>query len=156
MNFSKWSNIIKIILLKILEEIERRINQKNGVESSDTFSTSLYTSLKFIVLEQVDGLVDEVVKYTKLQVNDLADLIARKTSAILASMVYILILLGLVALAFVFVAITLSLYLGDILGHTYYGFLITACFVILLSMIIYIWGQKAIAIYIKNQLLKNL
>ena len=31
MNFSKWANIIKIILLKVVEELERRINEKNGV-----------------------------------------------------------------------------------------------------------------------------
>ena len=93
MNFSKWANIIKIILLKVVEELERRINEKNGVTSSDDFSSSLYTSLKFIVLEQVDGLVDEAVNYTKKQVNDLSNLIAEKTSVILASLVYILICL---------------------------------------------------------------
>lgn len=154
MNFSKWSNIIKIILLNIVEEIERRINEKNGVETSDTFSSSLYTSLKFIVLEQVDGLVDEVVSYTKTQVNELSDLVARKTSVILASMVYILILLGLVFLAFIFCAFTLALYLGEILGKTYYGFLITSGAIILISIFIYLWGHQSIAAKIKNHLLK--
>ena len=154
MNFSKWSNIIKIVLLKIIEEIERRINEKNGVESTDTFSSSLYTSLKFIILEQVDGLVDEVVSYTKLQVNELSDLIARKTSVILASLVHILIVVGLFFLSFIFCAFTLALYLGELLGKTYYGFLITTVAIIVTFFIIYIYGHQSIATRIKNHLLK--
>ncbi len=154
MNFSKWSNLIKIILLKFVEEIERRVNEKNGVEKSDTFSSSLYTSLKFIVLDQVDGLVDEIVSYTKIQVNDLSELIAKKTSIILASLVYVLILVGLIFLAFIFFALTLALYLSEILGKSYYGFLVTAGIIIIITIIMYLWGHKSIAGKIKNHLMK--
>jgi hypothetical protein len=154
MNFSKWANIIKLILLKIVEELERRINEKNGVDTSDTFSQSLYTSLKFIVLEQVDGLVDEVVSYSKTQINTLSDLIAQKMSVILASLVYVLILLGLLFLMFIFFTVSLALYLGDVLGQNYYGFLITAGFILLITTVIYFLGHKSIATSIKNQILK--
>lgn len=152
MNFSKWANIIKIILLKVVEELERRINEKNGVTSSDDFSSSLYTSLKFIVLEQVDGLVDEAVNYTKKQVNDLSNLIAEKTSVILASLVYILILVGMIFLTFIFLAISLSLYLGTLLDSNFFGFLITTGFTLMITLIIFYKGHDTIARGIKNHL----
>ncbi len=152
MNFSKWANIIKIILLKVVEELERRINEKNGVTSSDDFSSSLYTSLKFIVLEQVDGLVDEAVSYTKKQVNDLSNLIAEKTSVILASLVYILILVGMIFLTFIFLAISLSLYLGTLLDSNFFGFLITTGFTLMVTLIIFYKGHDTIARGIKNHL----
>ena len=154
MNFSKWANILKLILLKIVEEIERRINEKNGVDTSDTFSHSLYTSLKFIILEQVDGLVDEVVSYSKSQVNTLSDMIAQKMSIIIASLVYVLMLLALVFLVFIFFTVSLALYLGDVLGQTYYGFLITGSTILFITLIIFFVGHKSIASSIKNQIMR--
>jgi hypothetical protein len=154
MDFNKWTSVLKIILLKIVEEIERRINEKNGVTASDSFSSSVYTSLKFIVLEQVDGLVDEVVSYSKKQINELSSLIAMKTSIILASLVYVLILVGMAMLTFIFFAITFAIYLGDVLGKTYYGFLITGGIVALITLLIYLWGHQSIANRIKNHLIR--
>jgi hypothetical protein len=154
MNFNKWANILKIILLKIVEEIERRINLKNGVDTSDSFSSSLYTSLKFIVLDQVDGLVDEVIGYSKSQVHSLSDMIAQKVSILLSSLVYVLIMMALIGIAFLFFSITLSLYLGDVLGKTYLGFMITGGFTLFLIVILYFIGHKSIAQAIKKQLTK--
>lgn len=154
MKFSKWANILKLILLKIVEEIERRINEKNGVDTSDTFSNSIYTSLKFIILEQVDGMVDEVISYSKNQVNSLADLIAQKLSVILSSLVYVLMQLALFLFILVFLFIALALYLGKLMGEMYYGFLATGGLIIIMMLLVYIFGQKSIAKSIKNQFLK--
>ena len=152
MEFSKWANILKVILLKIVDEIERRINEKNGVEGSDTFSHSLYTSLRFIVLEQVDGLVDEAVGYTRKQVNDLSGLVADKTAGVLASLVYVLILLSLGAFVFLFLAIAMSLYLGDLLGSFFYGFLITGGVTLIFIILTYFIGHRKIASSIRKRL----
>lgn len=154
MKFSKWANILKLILLKIVEEIERRINEKNGVDTSDTFSNSIYTSLKFIILEQVDGMVDEVISYSKNQVNSIADLIAQKLSVILSSLVYVLMQLALFLFILVFLFIALALYLGKLMGEMYYGFLATGGLIIIMMLLVYIFGQKSIAKSIKNQFLK--
>jgi hypothetical protein len=124
--------------------------KKMGLTSSDDFSSSLYTSLKFIVLEQVDGLVDEAVSYTKKQVNDLSNLIAEKTSVILASLVYILILVGMIFLTFIFLAISLSLYLGTLLDSNFFGFLITHGFTLMVTLIIFYKGHDTIARGIKK------
>ena len=153
MDFSKWTSIIKMILLKVIDEIERRINEKNGT-TTDSFASSIYNSVKFIVMDQVDGLVDDVVKYTKKQINDLSSLVAEKTAAILASMVYVLILVGLFFLAFIFFAVALSLYLGTVLGNNYYGFLISGGLTLLLLFILYYKGHKSIAEKVKNHLIK--
>lgn len=154
MDFNKWTNIVKIILLKIVEEIERRINEKNGVATSDSFNSSLYTSLKFIILEQVDGLVDEAISYSKKQINELTSLIALKISIILASLVYVLILVGMVMFSFIFFAITFAIYLGDVLGKTYYGFLITGGIIAVITSMIYLWGHQSISNRIKSHLTK--
>lgn len=153
MNFSKWANILKIILLKIVEEIERRINEKNGVQASDGISSSIYTSLKFIVLDQVDSLVDDAVSFTKKQINDLSTILAEKTAAILASVVYIILLIGLVLLVFILFIIALSLYLGTIFGHHYIGFLISGGLMFILTGILFFTGHKSISAKIKKQLL---
>lgn len=142
-----------MILLKVIDEIERRINEKNGT-TTDSFASSIYTSVKFIVMDQVDGLVDDVVKYTKKQINDLSTLVAEKTAAILASMVYVLILVGLFFLAFIFFAVAFSLYLGSMLGNNYYGFLISGGVTLFLLLIIYYTGHKSIAARVKNHLIK--
>jgi hypothetical protein len=152
MNLSKWANITKVILLKVVEEIERRINEKNGRDGSDHLSSSIYTSLKFIILEQVDGLVDDVIVYTRKQINDLSTLIAEKTAIILASVVYILLLLGFIFLAFIFFAIALSLYLGSVLGQNYMGFIITGAITALITIILYLKGHKTISGNIKRHL----
>ncbi len=157
MNFSKLPSIIKLILLKIIEEIEIRINAKRGVDGDQAnFASSVYTSLKFIVLDQVDVIVDDAVGYAKKQVNELATLIAQKISVILASLVHILVIVGLIFVAFTFFAIAISLYLGDLLGNTYWGFLITGTATLLLCIIIYLKGHKSISEKIKTHLLELL
>jgi hypothetical protein len=156
MNFSKWTNILKLILLKIVEELERRINEKNGVDTSDSFSSSLYTSLKFIVLEQADGMVDEVVGYTKKQIHSISDLLALKVAQILGSLVYILVVLALFMLAFLFLMITLAIYLGNVFGQLYLGFLVTSGILILVIFISWQWAKKTITQRIKSTLVENL
>jgi len=157
MNFSKLPSIIKLILLRIIEEIELRINAKRSVDGDEAnFASSVYTTLKFIVLDQVDVIVDDVVGYAKKQVNELANLIAQKTSVILASLVYVFIILGLLFIVFTLFGIALSLYLGELLGKPYFGFLITGCITLLLCIIVYMRGRKTISERIKNHLLKLL
>lgn len=157
MNFSKLPSIIKLILLQIIEEIERRINTKRGVDGEEAnFASSVYTSLKFIVLDQVDVLVDDAMGYAKKQINELATLIAQKTSVILASIYYMFVVLGLVFTAFVFFAIALALYVGELLGNHYWGFLIAGGVTVLLVIAVYMRGRRTISERIKNHLLKLL
>ncbi|MBK9736782.1 MAG: phage holin family protein [Saprospiraceae bacterium] len=154
MNFSKLTSLLKLILLKLVEEIERRINEKNGVDGKDGFTSSLYTSLKFIVLDQVDDIVDQTVAYTKKQIDDLANIIVSKTSIILSSLVYILIFVGIIFLTYMFFAISLALFLGDMFSSNYIGFLIVGGINVLILIMLHFWGKKAIAGSIQKQLSK--
>ncbi|MBC7884137.1 MAG: hypothetical protein H7X99_01580 [Saprospiraceae bacterium] len=157
MNFSKLPSIIKLILLKIIEEIERRINEKRGVDGEqDNFAESVFNSLKFIVLDQVDEMVDDVVGFVKKQINDLTTIVAQKSSVIFASLVYVLILVGLLFFAFAFFGIALSIYLGEIFGNYSFGFLTTGVLTLILVFIMSNWGRKSILVRIKNQLLKSI
>ena len=145
MKFSKWTNIIKVFLLKLIDELENRLNEKQGIASSDTFKSSLYSSVKFLILEQVDDLAEEVSGYAKKQVHELASVISQKLSVVLASLVYIFILLALSIIAFLFLALSLSMYLGDLLGKSYYGFLVTGVIFIVITLIIWKWNRKNIS-----------
>lgn len=155
MDFKKWSNIIRIILLKIVEELEGRAKEKTTTTGTHSlFNDSLYSSLKFIVLEQVDSLVDEAVTFTKKQINDLALLVAQKVAMILASLVYVLVLLAVALLAFLFLCIALAMYLGELLGASYWGFLIVGGFVLLIFIFIYMTGRSQLMVKIKKSLLE--
>lgn len=154
MDFKKWSNIIRVILLKIVEELEGRAKEKSNSESGSLFTNSLYSSLKFIVLEQVDSLVDEAVTFTKKQINDLALLVAQKVAMILASLVYVLVLLAIALLAFIFMAVSVAMYLGELLGAGYWGFLIVGVAIIILFVFIYLTGRNQLMVKIKKSLLE--
>lgn len=153
MDFKKWGNIIRIILLKIVEELENKSKEKANTDSNTLFNDTLYSSLKFIVLEQVDSLVDEAVTFTKKQINDLALLVAQKVAVILASLVYILALLAVAFVAFIFLSIALALYLGELLGHHYWGFLLVGMIVIIIYLLIYWTGRSKLMQSIKAKLL---
>lgn len=145
MNFSKWTNIIKVFLLRLIDELEMRLNEKQGIASSDSFKTSLYSSVKFLILEQVDDLAEEVSGYAKKQVHELANVISQKLSVVLASLVYVFIILALSIIAFLFLALSLSMYLGELLGKPYYGFLVTGMIFIVTTWIIWKWSRKSIS-----------
>ncbi|MCZ2101757.1 MAG: phage holin family protein [Chitinophagales bacterium] len=149
MNFSKWTNIIKVLLLRLIDELERRINEKQGVDSSDSFKTSLYSSVKFLMLEQIDDLAGEVTGYARKQIHDLATTIVQKLAHVLSSLVYVLIMVILLIIVFLFLTIALSIYLGELLGHPYYGFLISAAIFGILTLILSKWGQITISEKIK-------
>lgn len=156
MDFSKWSNVIKLILLRIIDEIEKRINEKNSLADSGSFGSSLYNSLKFVVLDQVDGLADEVVGYTKKQVHDLSNIVVKKISVVLSSMLYVIILIILGLVAFAFIAIAFSLFIGKLLQNEYLGFLISGGLVILITLIVWKWGRERIAKKVNAFLTKSI
>lgn len=152
MQFSKLPSIIKIILLKIVEEIERRIQEKNENKDEPSFANSVFTSLKFIVIDQVDHVMEDAVLYVKKQIDDLSLILARKISIILASLLYIIILLALFLLVLIFLLTALSLYLGDVLGSNALGFLSTALIVVVFIFVMFLIGQNRISSAIQNYL----
>lgn len=156
MSFSKWTNLVKVFLLRLIDELEKRINEKHGVADSDAFKTSLYSSVKFLMLEQIDNLAGEVTGYARKQVHDLATVIVQKLAIVLSSLVYVMILVALSVIVFMFFAISLSLYLGDILGETYYGFLAMGLIVSIITMIVWKWSQKSISEKIKDFISKQI
>lgn len=156
MNFSKWNNLIKVFLIRLIDEIENRLNGRHGETESNSFKSSLYASVKILLLGQIDKLTDEVTNYARNQVNSLATVVAQKLSVVLSSLIYVLILVGLSIIGFMFIAISLSLYLGEILGKTYYGFLAMGILVIIITIMIGKWSQKTISEKIKDFITKQL
>jgi hypothetical protein len=150
MDVTKWTGVLKLFLLNLVDEVEKYINKKNGQESSPTLASALFNSMKFIVLEQVDGLVNQAVAYTKTQIEELSSLLARKLSVLLASMVYILTIMGVLMLAYIFMMVSLALYLGDEAGSTALGFLYVGGGNLVIAILIYRFGQETLQTRIRT------
>jgi hypothetical protein len=152
MDFSKWTGVIKLILLKVVDEIERRVSKKTGSSSDDPITGSLYNSLKLIIMDQVDHLVGEAVSYTKKQIDELALVVSQKVSAIMASLVYILILLAMILLIVTFLLVSASLYIGELLESQALGFL---CMGIIAAILTYLIAQRGHG-YLRRKILSHL
>jgi hypothetical protein len=142
MDFSKWSGILKLFLLRLVDEIEKYVNKKNGQESTPTFASAFYQSMKFVVLEQVDGLVNQAVDYARRQIEELSSLLARKLSVLLASVVYLMVLSGILLLAFVFLMISLSLFVGEKINSYPLGFLYTGIGNMIIGWVVFRFGKE--------------
>lgn len=142
MDFTKWTGVLKLFLLNLVDEVEKYINKKNGQESSPTLASALFNSMKFILLEQVDGLINQAVEYARNQIEELSSLLAKKLSVLLASMVYILVLMGILMLAYIFMMISLCIYMGDQVGSTALGFLYVGAGNLVVAFLVFRFGKE--------------
>jgi hypothetical protein len=156
MDFSKWSGILKLFLLRLVDELEKYLNKKNGQEGSPTMASALFQSMKFIILEQVDGLVNQAVDYTKKQIEELSSMLAKKLSVLLASMVYLMMIMGISLLGYIFLMISLSIYIGEIAGSLTLGFLYVGLANFGVAALVYRLGREPLQNKIREHLEKLL
>jgi len=152
MDFSKWTGILKLFLLRLVDELEKYINQKNGQQGSNTMASALFQSMKFVVLEQVDGLVNQAVDYTRKQIDELSSILAKKLSVLLASMVYLMMIMGISLLGYIFLMISLSMYIGDMAGSLTLGFLYVGLSNFVVAFLVYHLGREPIQNKIRQHL----
>ncbi len=105
--------------------------------------------------EEEPKFIDKIKEYVNLRI-DLAVLsIAEKTSQLFANLVTDSIVIIFFLMAFLFGSIGLCLYLSDVLGNSYSGFLIVAGFYLLVSLIFYAIKDKYLEKPIINRVLKK-
>ncbi len=106
----------------------------------------------------IETLVEQAEAYGRTSL-ELAKLkLLEKTTIVSSSLVSRLGVIIIVSLSAFVLNIGVSLYLGELLGKTYYGFFIVAAFYLLLAVLshffLYGWIKKPLTAFILKQVLK--
>ena len=101
------------------------------------------------LLEKINDYLETRLELFRLKTID-------KSSDVLSSLVtFLAILLGMIILIFM-LCIGLAIYLGEILGKTYYGFFAVGAFIGLLVFFIYVFRNKWIKSPVCNLILRKI
>lgn len=99
-------------------------------------------------------LIERVVDYGKTG----CELIKLKTvntcANVFSGVVPLLISLALACMFFLFISLGASLWIGEMLGKSYYGFVLVALFYLVLSLILYLTVFKYIKNRMRNRIIK--
>ncbi len=104
----------------------------------------------------IEGLYDKAKKYTEDSIELYKLNAIDKTTVILSSLASRIALTMVVALFTLFINIGVSLYIGEILGSSYLGFLVLSGFYLLVGICIYFFKREWIEIPISNLVIKAL
>lgn len=105
--------------------------------------------------EDEQGIIDKIKEYVKVRKELTILNIADKTSQLFANLVTDSIVVIFITLAFLFGSLGLSLYLSEIIGNSYSGFLIVAGLYLLIGVIIYAVKDKYLEKRIINGVIKK-
>ena len=108
--------------------------------------------------EIVGSLVANVEKYFKTTYELYSLKLLQTTTSVVSSLVSKLTVIFLISLFVIVSSIGIAIYLGELLGKTYYGFFIVAAFYLLagiiLHLFLYKWIKKPLSEFIINQALQ--
>lgn len=102
-----------------------------------------------LLFEKAADYVETRVDLLKLQAVD-------KTSDVVSSLVVMLIVSLIFSIVFFVLNIGLALWIGTLLGKTYYGFFVVAAFYIIVGLLIYLLKGKFLKEDISNLIIKKL
>jgi hypothetical protein len=81
---------------------------------------------------------------------------ALTTSAVVSELVGRIVILSIVTMVVMLLNIGLALWLGELLGKTYYGFLVLSAFYSLLAVLLYIFREKLMESPVSNAIIKKM
>ncbi len=102
----------------------------------------------------IESLLEEAANYGKISLALLKLKALDKTSEVISSLIF-----GFVVSAFMmsflfFLSMGLAMWLGEIIGKTYYGFLIVAAFYAITGIVIYFFMRQSMKRFILNYFIK--
>jgi phage-related holin len=107
----------------------------------------------------VEMLIDKIEQYGKTSMELYKLKAIDKTTDVFASLASRIVIFGIIALFFILFTIGIALYLGDVLGKSYYGFFAMGGFYVLVAIILFIirkpYLEKTFNNYIINQIFKE-
>ncbi len=90
----------------------------------------------------IESLIERITEYGKTNYKIVKLTIIDKVSDILSSLIPMVVIFILIGSFLVFINVGLALWLGEILGRTYYGFLAVGAFYGLITIIFYLFMNK--------------
>ncbi len=104
----------------------------------------------------VESLIDRVKSYVETRI-DLLKLKAIDKSSSVFSLVIAMLVVILIGFIFLMLLnIGIALLLGELMGKTYYGFLIVAVFYVVIGLVIFSFKDKWLKMPIANSMIKKL
>lgn len=111
-------------------------------------------------MEQTWTKAEELGKTIREYINNRTDQLkltaAEKTAVLIPLLLAAMIIAVFFVFAVLFLAIALSVYMGEVFGALYYGFLFTAAVILVLGMIVWMFRKQMIQYPLMNALLKHL
>ena len=106
--------------------------------------------------QNIDALFSETGDYLETRAELFKLKLADKTSAVISTTASGLILGVIGVIFFTLISIGLSLWLGELTGKNYYGFLIVSGFYMLIALVVYSFRNKWLKVPISNIILRKL
>jgi hypothetical protein len=111
-------------------------------------------------MEQTWTKAEELGKTIREYVNNRTDQLkltaAEKTAALVSLLIAAVVIAVFFVFAVLFLAIALSVYMGEVFGALYYGFLFTAAVILFFGVIVWMFRKQMIQYPLMNGLLKQL
>lgn len=101
----------------------------------------------------IEPLFERIENYGKTSAELIKLKVVHKSSHIMSEFIFRAIILLILSLFIVFVTIGLSLWLGEIIGKTYYGFFCISVFYLITGVILQMFMRKSIKKHIANILI---
>lgn len=107
----------------------------------------------------IEMLIDKIEQYGNTSIELYKLKAIDKTTDVFASLASRIVILMTIALFFLLLTIGIALYLGDVLGKTYYGFFVVSGFYILIAAILFLirkpYLENTFNNYIISQIFKE-
>jgi Flp pilus assembly protein TadB len=111
-------------------------------------------------MEQTFSKAEELVAHLKEYANNRADQIklstSEKTAKLLSWLIAVGVIVALVVFFILFAGIALSIYMGEVLGAAYWGYLFTGGVLLLLALLLWLFRARLLQYPIMNAMIQQL
>ncbi|MDQ6757963.1 MAG: phage holin family protein [Bacteroidota bacterium] len=104
----------------------------------------------------IETLIERVKSYVETRIDLLKLKAIDKSSSFLSLLITMIVVILIALIFFIFLNIGIALYLGDLLGKSYFGFFIIAGFYIIAGLVIFSLRVKLLKTPIINAMIKKL
>src|ERR1035437_284433 len=104
----------------------------------------------------VESLIDRVQHYVETRIDLLRLKAIDKSSSFLSLLLSMAVVILISFIFIMLLSIGVALFLGELLGKSYYGFFIVAGFYLITGLVVYIFRDKWLRAPIANSMIKNL
>ena len=101
----------------------------------------------------IEPLIERIENYGETSAELIKLRVIHKSSRVMSEFIFRAIILFVLSLFLIFLTAGLSLWLGELTGKTYYGFLWVSLFYLITGVILYVFMRTSIKKYIANILI---